>query len=97
MAKANVEYRWINDSDFEKSNPVSAKISGLVQNGRDRILQFELPGQQLAQMSIYAENWNSLIRLFGDETDAWPGKQFKLEQIIVLKGEDKQKRKVITA
>jgi len=81
--KAVQEIRWIGDADFQKSNPITAKISGLViaemKGKEDRRLQFEVTGGELRQMSVWGDNWNVLVEIDG-ETDNWNGKMIQILQ-----------------
>lgn len=89
MAKANLEYRWIRAADFEKEDPLRVKLVNIVIEPKNKIAQMEiLKTNELVQMSIYGDNWNWLVREYGDETDNWTGQLLHLEQITVqVKGE----------
>ena len=81
--KAQLTYNWIKDTDFNVENPLTCRIEGVIQDGKEKILQFTvISSDQKRQMSVWGNNWNGFVKKFGEgtDTDDWKGKQFRLLQ-----------------
>lgn len=88
---------WIGGKDFEKSNPIECKVASLgeVTNAgkRDLQLTFLLPGKNnFRKMSLWGENKNACISVWGANSDHWVGKRFMLKHVEM----DGSSRKEIT-
>jgi len=95
-----LQYRWISADDFQKSNPVSAKIVSLevtnINNRRDNILKFQVETtNELMQMSLWGDNFNKLVEKLGKESDAWKGKDISIKQEEAINGKSKKTIQVL--
>lgn len=92
--KAQLQYSWIKDSDFNSKNPIDCEVQDCVLGGKnnaEKILQFRT-SEGMRQMSMYGDNWNLLVKSFGEETDDWKKHRFRLLQFTNATDGKKQRR-----
>lgn len=87
--KADLEMRWLPKEFFNSRNPITCVIREVVltPNGKftDKNLYLELD-QTLYKFTVWGENWNKLIKAYGDETDAWKQKSISIMKQEILNG-----------